>query len=53
MFLGARARFQVFFKKVCFVVFVLNSIEDRDSTSISGEQFHLMVPISFLVRIQI
>ena len=57
MFLGDHAIFQVFLlKKLRFhVVFflLLNSIEDKDSTFISSEQFHLMAPVSFLVRIQI
>ena len=44
---------QAFVKKLCFSVFVSNSIEDRDSTSISGQQFHLMVPVSFPFRLQI
>ena len=39
MFLGARARFQVFLLKVCFSVFVLNSVEDKDSRFISGFKF--------------
>ena len=40
LFLGARARFQVFFvKKVCFVVFVLNSVEDKDSRFIISLKF--------------
>ena len=29
-------------------MFVLNSIEDKDSRFISGEQFHFMVPVLFL-----
>ena len=45
--------FKFFVKKVCFSVFVLNSIEDKDSRFISGEQFHLMVPVSFPFRLQI
>ena len=53
--LGARVRFQAFFfwKKLCFSVFLLKSIEDKGSRFISGEQFHLMVLVSFLFRIQI
>ena len=39
MFLGTRARFQVFLLKVCFSVFVLNSVEDKDSRFISGFKF--------------
>ena len=39
MFLGARARFQVFLLKVCFSVFVLNSVEDKDSRFIGGFKF--------------
>ena len=53
MFLGVRPTFQVFFvKKMFFSVFLLNST-DKDSRFISGEQFHLMVPVSFPFRIQI
>ena len=48
--LGVRSTFQVF---LCFGVFVLNSIEVKDSRIISGEQFHLMVSVSFPFRIQI
>ena len=39
--------FKFFVKKVCFSVFVLNSVEEKDSRFISGEQFDLMVPVSF------
>ena len=39
MFLGAPARFQVFLLKNCFSVFVLNSVEDKDSRFISGFKF--------------
>ena len=45
--------FKFFVKKLCFTVFVLNSIEVKDSKFISGEQFHLMVSLSFLFRIKI
>ena len=45
--------FKFFVKKLCFSVLVLNSIEVKDSRLISGEQFHLMVAVSFLFRIQI
>ena len=49
-----RVLIQVFFvKKLSFRIFCLNSIEDKDPRFISSEQFHLMVPVSFLVRIQI
>ena len=51
MFLGGPyeiSRFSV--KKVCFSVFLLNSTEDRDSKFNSGEQFHLMVPVSFPLK---
>ena len=57
MFLGTHAIFQAFL--LSFRVFYLfsfllgNSIEDKDSTFISSEKFHLMVPVSFLVRNQI
>ena len=54
MFLGARARVQVFFvKKLCFSVFLLNSIERKDSRFISGEWFRLVVPVSLPFRIKI
>ena len=53
MFIGARARFQAFLLKNCFSAFVLDSIEDKDSSFISGKQFHLMVPVSFQFRLQI
>ena len=44
MFLGVRARFQVFFvKKLCFSVLELNSTEVNGSRFISGKQFHLKV----------
>ena len=39
--------FKFFVKKLCFSVFLLNSIERKDSRFISGELFHLMVPVSF------
>ena len=42
-----------FVEKLCFSVFVLNSIEDKDCRFVSREQFHLMVPVSFPFRIQI
>ena len=46
--------FQVFLlKKICFSVFLLNGIADKDSRFNSGVQFHLMVPLSFPFRIQI
>ena len=45
-FLLKKLRFRVFF-------FLLNSIEDKDSRFIYSEQFHLMTPVPFLVRIQI
>ena len=32
-------RFKFFVKKICFSVFVLNSLEDKDSRFISGEHF--------------
>ena len=53
VFLGARARFQVFLLKNCFSALALNSIEVNDSRFISGKQFHLIVTVSFLFRIQI
>ena len=53
VFLGARARFQGFLLKNCFSVLALNSIEVNDSRLISGKQFHLIVTVSFLFRIQI
>ena len=42
-----------FVKKVCFSVFVLNSVEDKGPRFISGKKFHLMVTVSFPFRIQI
>ena len=42
-----------FAKKICFSVFLLNGIADKDSRFNSGVQFHLMVPLSFPFRIQI
>ena len=45
-------RLPLFVKKLCFSVFVLNSIEDKDSRFISGVQFNLMVPVSFPLRLQ-
>ena len=42
-----------FFKKVCFSVFVSNSVEDKGPRFISGKKFHLMVTVSFPFRIQI
>ena len=54
MFLGAYAIFQVFLSKnYVFVFFLLNGIEDKDSRFISSDQVYLMVPVSFLARIQI
>ena len=54
MFLRARGRFQVFsLKNHVLMCFSLNSIEDKYSRFISGEQFHLMFPVSFPFRIQI
>ena len=49
MFLGARARFQASLgKKLCFSVLVLNRIKVKDSRFIIGEQFHLLLLVSFL-----
>ena len=46
--------FQVFLlKRICFSVFLLNSIEDKDSRFNSAVQFHLMALASFPFRIQI
>ena len=51
---GARARFQVLLlKNQVLVFFLLNSIGDKYSRFISGEQFQLMFLVSFPFRIQI
>ena len=51
MFLGARARFQVFLlKKLCFSVLVLNSTEGNDSRFSRDKQFHFLVPILFCLE---
>ena len=42
-----RFSWSFFVKKLCFSVFVLNSIKEKDSRFISGVQFYLMVPVSF------
>ena len=53
MFFEAHGIFQVFPLKIYVLVhFSLNSIEDK-YRFISGEQFYLMVPLSFPFRIQI
>ena len=46
MFLEAPARFQLLLKNNVLVFLMLNSIKVNDSRFISGEQFHLMVPVS-------
>ena len=54
MFLGFVRDFRVFCqKKLCFRLFVLNSIEGKDSKFISGEEVYLMVPVSSPFSIQI
>ena len=54
MLSGARARFQVLLlKNQVLVFFLLNSIGDKYSRFISGEQFQLMFLVSFPFRIQI
>ena len=54
MFLGAHWIFQVFpLKNNVLECFSLNSIENKYSRFISGEQVHLMFPVSFSFRIQI
>ena len=40
-----------FVEKLCFSVLELNSIEDKDGRFVSREQFHLMVSVSFPIRI--
>ena len=46
--------FKFFCQKITFsCFFLLNGIEDKDSRFISSDQVYLMVPVSFLARIQI
>ena len=42
-----------FVTKLCFSVFLLNSIEDKDSRFISGQQFRLVIPVSLPLKIHI